>query len=60
MGRRDNGGIAGSGVFGLFGSMVNCDAKDTSLYCTIIKLFNIFIILFILYVVYNAFVGKKK
>ena len=59
MGRRGNGGIAGSGVFGLFGSTVNCDANNTSLYCTTIKLFNILIILFVLYFLYKAFVGKK-
>jgi hypothetical protein len=59
MGRRDNGGIAGSGVFGLFGSTVHCDANNTSLYCTTIKLFNILVILFVLYFLYKAFAGKK-
>ena len=54
-----NGGIMGSGVFGFFGTTIQCPASDTSLYCSFMKIFNVlivlFIILFILYTAYNYF-----
>jgi hypothetical protein len=31
----NNGGILGSGIFGHFGSMVQCDANDDSMFCTL-------------------------
>jgi hypothetical protein len=34
----NNGGIMGSGIFGHFGSLVNCDANDDSAFCTLSKL----------------------
>jgi hypothetical protein len=59
-----NGGILGSGIFGHFGSLVNCKAEDNSMYCMFIKFLNvflgIFIILFILYYVYMFFIYKSK
>ena len=39
-----NGGIGGSGVFGHFGTLVNCDSNDKSVYCTIMKIFNVIFI----------------
>lgn len=55
-----NGGIAGSGVFGFFGSTVTCKSDDTSYYCGFVKSFNVLImsllIIYILYFVYY-FVG---
>jgi len=52
-----NGGIMGSGIFGHFGTLINCDAKDDSMYCSIMKMFNLFIllaiVLVILYFVYT-------
>lgn len=64
----NNGGILGSGIFGLFGSVVNCNASDDSIYCNIVKIFNLLImfgvVLFILYTAYNIFfrpiVSRKK
>jgi hypothetical protein len=57
MGNAGNGGIMGSGIFGMFGSVVNCKAEDTSTYCEFVKMFNVFImvlvIVFILYAVYT-------
>ena len=32
-----NGGILGSGVFGLFGSTVSCKDSDNSYYCNFVK-----------------------
>jgi len=57
MGSAGNGGIMGSGIFGMFGSIVNCKAEDTSTYCEFVKMFNVLImvlvIVFILYAVYT-------
>jgi len=59
MGSAGNGGIMGSGIFGMFGSIVNCKAEDTSTYCEFVKMFNVLImvlvIVFILYAVYTFF-----
>ena len=33
----NNGGILGSGIFGHFGSIVQCDANDDSMFCTLSK-----------------------
>jgi len=42
-----NGGIAGSGIFGHFGTIIQCNANDTSTYCSIMKIFNLLMILII-------------
>ena len=52
-----NGGIEGSGVFGMIGTTIQCKAEDTSIYCNIMKFFNLLVIfiiaLAILYVIYT-------
>ena len=59
-----NGGIMGSGVFGMFGTMIQCNAEDSSLYCSFMKIFNVMIvvlvILVILYAVYSFMSIKKR
>ena len=40
------GGIMGSGVMGMIGGGVVCPSTDTSLYCTVIKYFQLMIIFF--------------
>jgi len=59
-----NGGIAGSGIFGMFGTTIHCSATDTSFYCTFMKIFQFMmvfgIILFILYTVYTMFIKPSK
>ena len=59
-----NGGIMGSGVFGMFGTMIQCKAEDSSLYCSFMKIFNVMIvvlvILLILYAVYSFMSIKKR
>ena len=59
-----NGGIMGSGVFGMFGTMIQCDAGDSSLYCSFMKIFNVMIVLLvigvILYAVYSVVSSKKR
>jgi len=63
------GGINGSGIFGMFGSTVHCDANSDSFYCSITKIVNligmflfIVIVLYLLYIAYNYYFvkGKKK
>jgi hypothetical protein len=50
------GGIAGSGIFGMFGTVIRCDADDGSWYCEIMKLFNLLIVvLFVLYILYISY-----
>lgn len=59
-----NGGIMGSGVFGNFGTFINCNADSDSTYCKFMKIFNIFMIFllvcFIIYMVYIFFFSNKK
>jgi hypothetical protein len=46
-----NGGIMGSGVFGLFGTTIQCPASDTSLYCSFMKIFNVLIVMIIVFTI---------
>lgn len=58
-----NGGIGGSGIFGHFGSNTLCMATDNSMYCTIMKIFNLFMVFiifsFIIYMAYSFIKSKK-
>jgi len=63
----NNGGIMGSGIFGMFGSTVHCDANSNSFYCSLTKLVNIIIMIFflamvfyLLYIAFNYFTKGKK
>jgi hypothetical protein len=40
-------GIMGSGIFGVFGTVINCNDTDTSFYCTFMKIFNFILVIFI-------------
>ena len=55
-----NGGIAGSGIFGFFGTTIHCSATDTSFFCSFMKIFNILmvagIIIFVLVTLYTLFI----
>ena len=57
------GGILGSGIFGFFGTTIRCDSKDESMYCNIMKWFNLlivfFVVLYILYILYNFFIAPS-
>ncbi len=57
-----NGGILGSGVFGMFGTTIKCDATDNSYYCNFMKFFNVFMVflffVFILYLIKVTFFKK--
>ena len=53
----NNGGIGGSGIFGLFGTTIHCDAEDDSLYCNLMKFLNVLVLFIILgYVVWIVYV----
>ncbi len=50
------GGVLGSGIFGVFGTTIKCDATDDSTYCSIMKMFNLLIVfLIVAYVLYIAY-----
>lgn len=60
------GGIGGSGVFGFFGTMVQCKSDDNSWYCMLAKLVNVLIMLMILFFIISlafdylrSFSGKR-
>lgn len=57
-----NGGIAGSGIFGMFGTTIRCNSDDESMYCFIMKIFNVMIVLglisYMLYLAYH-FIGPS-
>ena len=56
-----NGGIMGSGIFGFFGTTIRCDSKDDSLYCNIMKLFNLLIVfLVVCYIAYFVYTYVLK
>lgn len=43
-----NGGIGGSGIFGVMGTTIRCDSEDDSFYCNFMKFFNVIITLGVL------------
>jgi len=58
------GGIMGSGIFGFFGTTIQCPASDTSFYCSFMKIFNLFIVflivVFVLWTIYNFLMNNTK
>ena len=60
----NNGGVMGSGVFGMFGTTVHCQNSDNSYYCLFMKLIQVvsgLVFLFlILYLIYMFFIRKKR
>ena len=55
-GRSSSGGMFGSGIFGFFGTTIKCDSTDTSIYCSIMKMFNLLIVFFVVgYILYFAY-----
>jgi hypothetical protein len=63
----NNGGIMGSGIFGMFGTTVRCDANDNSFFCSVSKLVNLImmflflaIVIYLIYIAFNYFTKGKK
>lgn len=62
-----SGGILNSGIFGMFGTVVQCKSDDTSMFCTLSKIVNglmmilfLFLILYILYMIFKYFLSSRK
>jgi hypothetical protein len=62
-----NGGIMDSGIFGLFGTTIQCSATDESYFCMFMKFFNVLVvgilIIVIFYTIYTMFIApyfKKR
>ena len=54
--RGGGGGILGSGIFGVFGTTIKCESTDDSIYCSIMKMFNLLVVfLIVAYVLYTAY-----
>jgi hypothetical protein len=57
-----NGGIMGSGIFGMFGSSVQCKSDDNSYFCILSKIVNglimVLLLFAILYFIYYIVSGK--
>lgn len=51
-GGMSNGGIMGSGIFGFFGTTIKCDASSNSIYCSIMKFFNLFIVFLVVFSIF--------
>jgi hypothetical protein len=41
-----SGGIMNSGIYGFFGTTIQCQSNDGSMYCSIMKMFNLFLFKF--------------
>jgi hypothetical protein len=59
-----SGGVFNSGIFGFVGTTIRCDANDKSIYCNVMKFFNLFMILcvlsYILYLIYYYLLRPKR
>jgi hypothetical protein len=47
------GGIGGSGVFGVFGTVVQCKSDDNSWYCMLSKFVNVLIMLVLVFYIFS-------
>jgi hypothetical protein len=58
-----NGGIFGSGINGILGTVVTCNSTDNSYYCNLMKIINvsiiILVILFFIFIIYSYFSNRK-
>ena len=59
-----SGGIFNSGIFGFVGTTIHCDANDVSVYCNVMKFFNLFMVVifvsYILYLIYSYLSNRKR
>ena len=56
MAKSSLGGIGGSGIHGFFGTGIMCPSSDTSMYCSVVKMFNLLMMgLFFFYLLYLAY-----
>ena len=59
-----SGGIFDSGIFGFVGTTIRCDANDKSIYCSVMKFFNLVMVVcvlsYILYLIYYYLSRRKR
>jgi hypothetical protein len=59
-----SGGIFNSGIFGFVGTTIQCDANDGSVYCNVMKFFNLFMVIcfvsYILYLIYYYLSHRRR
>ena len=65
--KSSSGGIGGSGIFGLFGTVIQCKSDDTTWFCMLSKFVNTLILLMILFYFisiafdfFTSFTSSKK
>lgn len=59
-GSMGNGGVMGSGIFGMFGTVVQCKADDTSAFCMLSKTVNVIsMVIFLIVIMYFIYMGFK-
>lgn len=63
----NNGGILGSGVSAMFGSHIFCKSTDDTIYCNIMKMFNVLIaiimvcvFIYFIYYFFSNYVFTKR
>ena len=53
-----------SGIFGFVGTSIQCDANDGSVYCNVMKFFNLFMVIlvvsYILYLIYYYLSQRRR
>lgn len=59
-----SGGIMNSGIYGFFGTTIQCQANDGSMYCSIMKMFNLLmvfcVVAYILFFIYSYLSSKRR
>ena len=64
MAKGSSGGIGGSGIHGFFGTGIMCPSSDTSMYCSVVKMFNLLmmglVLFYLLYLAYNYLNNGKR
>ena len=59
-----NGGLFGSGITGILGTVVTCNSNDNSYYCNFMKIINVSIIvlmiIFFIFIIYGFFSNRRR
>jgi hypothetical protein len=65
--KSSSGGIGGSGIFGMFGTVIQCKSDDTTWFCMLSKFVNTLILLMIVFYFisiafdfFKSFTSNKK
>jgi hypothetical protein len=59
-----SGGIFNSGIFGFVGTTIQCESNDGSIYCNVMKFFNLFMVIcivsYVLYLLYYYLSQRRR